>query len=228
MLLGARQFFERRGGGWQNPYVTDGLVAMWDGEWNAGGGKHSLNATTWANIIDDSDIMTPVGTSFSWGDKSCSITNCLFKNTNKPYIATISSSRVLTMEVVLNRTGGSVSFSQMLSMAVGAWLKFEGAGYGMGNIFYPKSLDYVNGTTSLLSISVTMDTILGYKDAVLKSTVSNASRFSQYLESMSIGGDSQTTSFVGQIFCCRLYSRALTAAEIAANYAIDKARFNLP
>jgi hypothetical protein len=28
--------------------------------------------------------------------------------------------------------------------------------------------------------------------------------------------------------CIRIYSRALTAAEIAANYAIDKARFNLP
>jgi hypothetical protein len=30
-------------------------------------------------------------------------------------------------------------------------------------------------------------------------------------------------------FCAvRLYSRALTADEIAANYAVDKARFNLP
>ena len=26
---------------WTNPYVTDGLVAMWDGEWNAGGGVRS-------------------------------------------------------------------------------------------------------------------------------------------------------------------------------------------
>ena len=22
---------------WTNPYVTDGLVAMWDAEWNVGG-----------------------------------------------------------------------------------------------------------------------------------------------------------------------------------------------
>ena len=27
-------------GGWENPYVKNGLVAMWDGEWNADGGKH--------------------------------------------------------------------------------------------------------------------------------------------------------------------------------------------
>jgi hypothetical protein len=31
-----------------------------------------------------------------------------------------------------------------------------------------------------------------------------------------------------RIYCTRIYSRALTSAEIAANYAIDKARFNLP
>lgn len=31
-----------------------------------------------------------------------------------------------------------------------------------------------------------------------------------------------------RVYAVRLYSRALAAAEIAANYAIDKARFNLP
>jgi hypothetical protein len=32
----------------------------------------------------------------------------------------------------------------------------------------------------------------------------------------------------GDYYSLRLYSRALTASEIAANYTIDKARFNLP
>ena len=36
-------------GGWRNPYVTDGLIAMWDGEWNAGPG-HSDPAT--GQIVD--------------------------------------------------------------------------------------------------------------------------------------------------------------------------------
>ena len=36
------------------------------------------------------------------------------------------------------------------------------------------------------------------------------------------------TSGTFKVHCIRLYSRALTADEIAANYAIDKARFNLP
>jgi len=36
------------------------------------------------------------------------------------------------------------------------------------------------------------------------------------------------TGVLGKIRFIRLYSRALTASEIAANYAIDKVRFNLP
>lgn len=31
-----------------------------------------------------------------------------------------------------------------------------------------------------------------------------------------------------RVYCCRIYNRTLTAAEIARNYNIDKARFNLP
>jgi len=37
-------------GGWQNPYVTDGLVAMWDGIWNAGPGVHDNSITDWVDL----------------------------------------------------------------------------------------------------------------------------------------------------------------------------------
>ena len=40
-------------------------------------------------------------------------------------------------------------------------------------------------------------------------------------------GNQKTYHTYGDIHCVRLYSRALSAAEIAANYAVDKARFNL-
>ena len=39
---------------------------------------------------------------------------------------------------------------------------------------------------------------------------------------------SNKNGFRGKVFNVRIYSRALTAEEIAYNYAIDKARFNLP
>ena len=35
-----------------NPYITDGLVAMFDGEWNIGFGKHSDTTEVWVNLVD--------------------------------------------------------------------------------------------------------------------------------------------------------------------------------
>ena len=42
MLVAARTGAWAKAGGWVNPYVTDGLVAMWDGEWNAGDGIRNV------------------------------------------------------------------------------------------------------------------------------------------------------------------------------------------
>lgn len=50
-LLGKNIFFwVQKAGGWTNPYVTDGLIAQYDGEWNAGGGIHNASAPTWKNL----------------------------------------------------------------------------------------------------------------------------------------------------------------------------------
>ncbi len=40
----------------ENPYITDGLVAMWDGEWNVGFGKHDSNTLVWKDLIGNNDI----------------------------------------------------------------------------------------------------------------------------------------------------------------------------
>ena len=57
MLLGARQFFERRGAPTPSvptarDYVQTGLIAMWDGIENAGGGVHDASATRWLMDLD--------------------------------------------------------------------------------------------------------------------------------------------------------------------------------
>ena len=52
MLIGMRNAMLAGSGGWKNPYVTDGLIAMWDGEWNAGPGKHDANAANWKDCVN--------------------------------------------------------------------------------------------------------------------------------------------------------------------------------
>lgn len=40
----------------ENPYITDGLIAMYDGEWNVGFGKHDSNTLIWKDLIGNNDI----------------------------------------------------------------------------------------------------------------------------------------------------------------------------
>lgn len=50
MMLGARTAAWAKSGGWINPYATDGLVAMWDGEWNVAGGVHDSSSRYWNDL----------------------------------------------------------------------------------------------------------------------------------------------------------------------------------
>lgn len=54
MMLGARtSAWAKSGGGVVNPYITDGLFAMWDGEWNGGViGEHISNANQFVDIVN--------------------------------------------------------------------------------------------------------------------------------------------------------------------------------
>ena len=84
MIIGAWGMWRKRG--WKNPYITDGLVAMWDCEWNAGGGVHDDTATTWVDLTGNGLDATIVDGVFS--DRGFSTT----RNPNKEVIgATIPS-----------------------------------------------------------------------------------------------------------------------------------------
>lgn len=48
---------------WHNPYIADGLVAMWDGEWNAAGGIHDASATTWVDLTGNHRPLAIIPTS---------------------------------------------------------------------------------------------------------------------------------------------------------------------
>ena len=52
---------------WVNPYITDGLIAMWAGEWNVGGGMHDANATVWTDLIGGNNAV--IQGAITFGDK---------------------------------------------------------------------------------------------------------------------------------------------------------------
>ena len=54
-MIAARQIFD------DNPYVTDGLVAMWDAEWNTGFLKHDPASIVWKDLVGSSDMTAAAG-----------------------------------------------------------------------------------------------------------------------------------------------------------------------
>lgn len=212
-------------------YVQDGLVAMWDGIENAGWGTHDSNAPI--NLIDGVRLRTSGTTSVS--------DNAFNTEASSWYIADVSgfkdalNNKSFTFESVLSNE--RISNNGIFSIGNrGLWI-YANRTYNVGT---------VNAMTTSFSIGIfpTYQTDGVYSVNVtgnsssLKAIVGGNEYSGGYgtLASIStdtcyIGGLNSITDLSSgkkSFRCIRLYSRALTAAEIAANYAVDKARFNLP
>ena len=53
---------------WENPYVTDGLVAFWDAEWNVGPGRHNNSTAVWKDLVGENN--GSLTGSLTWSDNS--------------------------------------------------------------------------------------------------------------------------------------------------------------
>lgn len=251
---GARQFFERRGApAWTNPYVTDGLVAMWDGEWNAGGGVHDASATVWKDLsgngYDGELVSAQLGTGYAWES------NAFVRyatNSNGMWTPIDISDRMLaaarsatfSVQIVTGAPVGSNSWtSQIFNLAqtfTQGWANGITAlrrnevngqcGFFSGLTYSSTESFYVNPYDAIASISLVLD---GSKIAFYNGTTLVGNKTVAITPDNTISGvfarlGSSSYAFRGRYMRYCIYSRALTASEIAANYAIDQARFNLP
>ena len=236
MMLGARTAAWAKagggGGGWTNPYVTDGLVAMWDGVWNAGGGIHDPNATVWKDLIGAHDFVLPAGISFG---EDCAL---FTKSAGKDQSWGFYKNEILTIEVCGKHTSTAVGFAFQFSEGTTgerlfAYLSTNNRGFQFMSggktmnrpafgIRWSVAATFITTTTSHSGQTETF-----YNG---QSSPMNTGTTGWGARKACIGyySNKDTYAFVGEICSVRLYSRAITSAEIAANYAIDKARFNLP
>ena len=234
MLINRRNALTAGGKLSAKSYVQDGLVAMWDGIENAGWGVHDAAATTWKDLVGNKILsLTSNG---SWGD------DCLVCNgqSRGAYGDNLTSDAPVAVEAVF-KTDASPS-SWRIIWHQSAWRSgntvarcfvFSNVYFILssvsGRIVSPPS-DFANPK----SISVKYDGMAAIDAHVNGSSVavspSNSSWFASdggYVFTLG-GGTSNTYAIACRIYSLRLYSRALTADEIAANCAVDKARFSLP
>ena len=246
MLIAARSGFTVKKK-WTNPYVTDGLVAMWDGEWNAGGGVHDPNSTVWKDLAGnyDCDLTTLIGTG-SIEIESKSVLKTGYINPSTTYDTEIDP-RYWTIEAAIDflskdtanvHSGvgsypvGIVNNDSLIDCGV-----FNSRTYQVRASFDPTRFRVSTGYIHRDTFSHVSD---GY--ATPNFNTNQRMYYGGSEVSTSHGGWAAGTTMPVQLkafgsgntqasfraYCTRVYNRALTADEIAANYAIDKARFNLP
>lgn len=231
MLIAMRNAMMAGGGLSAKSYVQDGLVAMWDGIENAGWGQHDASATTWKNLTGNGyDLTLTAGT--YWTDTGCATNSrssgrLAYRSANLTNVLTIEC--VFDMRSEVNNNQGRCLVKVRNSRSVMCLGLMAIRSRGEPSV----SMD----TTALVLISQFSASVVYaelaandniYFNGAKTDTISASGNWNLSTE-LSIGGNgSATTAIVGKCHSVRLYSRALTADEIAANYAVDKARFNLP
>jgi hypothetical protein len=212
-------------------YVQTGLVAMWDGIENAGWGTHDANATTWKDLINSRDLS--VINQATWENNGLAITQ---RVTNGIAYSSVyfSDSDIVSIEVGFDLSSdfpngqGRALFCNSNNRSV--------MGRGLNGI-RSRGAPSVSATRDLIgkftasviyASSASGDMI--YCDGVGRSTTEAGGNWGigNYIRIGCTSANVNQTAIIGKCYFVRIYSRALTADEIAHNYAIDKERFNLP
>lgn len=237
MVLGAREMWNAKGGYTAKSYVQDGLIAMWDGIENAGWGVHDDNVTNWVSLVGNY-------TATKRGNISYNANSVVFPQGAGNYFSTNTNfgrPSDYTFEICFKRTSDAALYSSLFSAVEGGGTGWQASSKDWftigkpGGGYYPNLIgtDFDIGTKKTLTgIASTIDgkmlvyvdkTLFDYRDDYV------GTRWGGYNFNIGVdAGDERSQNFVGNFYSIRVYSRALTAAEIAANYAVDAARFNLP
>ena len=218
---------------WRNPYITDGLVAMWDGIWNAGPGVHDSNITVWNNIIDGTHNMRLYNATVLSNGVS-------FSGSTSSYAQSVQSKSVLFSGIPQNP---SVPYYEIVMASRSSATNFRivhfpncAVSCGRYNSYWLFNNQNCSGTGKITCLYKACQTLSVMGTSIRMDGTSVTRRADNWWYSagtqLVLGQDidgrgSRKNPWDGTLYCLRLYSRKLTAEEVAANHATDRARFNL-
>ena len=222
--------------------MQDGLISMWDGIENVGWGQHEDNPDVFVDLVG-SDSIGKYGSSVSsvyptWfsANALCARTYLNGSKSASLYDALINGN--VTIELVATRestTSNTVGFPNFVA---NNWINYAGF-VGLRLLVYNRgAAQYVDGFPDAGSYSFAVTLIVDgngvmsiYRNGKLFATVNPGTASTPSNGNFMIGQNlnlvNNSNYFALLTHSVRIYGRALTAAEIAANYAVDKARFNL-
>jgi len=210
-----------------NPYVTSGLVAMWDAEWNAGFGVHDPDSPVWLDLVGNNNmVLNPASV---WNDQYL-----LNPANTKGAIAQRWADDAVTIEVVMRIKG----FYKYYNTVFVVYNKFNDAVFrGIGKRFEHLTNGVKQGfyqvpftRTSVFQASFFMDKeTWGNNISFIDNEMMSSTRIT--VATHTIDEDAvyiNAGSYDVEYYTIRLYSRELTDAERSLNYETDRLRFNLP
>lgn len=225
-------------------YVERGLVHMWDGIDSAGKGTHATTAGRWKDLVGGVDLVkggsgniVVLADGFRWAK----LQHTYMQSESRFYGYDTSG---YTMEVVARANAFVSGANDMMSFQYDSgatgWNLFyfnnyAPAGYKPGN---SEGLRYVcfpsGGSVTTYSRSCNPTTAGGRVDYINGASTYTDASAGATTEGVYLSvGALRPTFMTGRnsgnfdMLSIRIYNRALTAAEIAANYAIDTERFGL-
>ena len=207
-------------------YVQDGLIALYDGIENAGAGRHSDSATIWKDLVGSSDLILYGGNAVPhWGD------DC--------YDFSLGTQR---FEMDASNVASMITTEFCSHITTAGCLIHNGntncIDYGSSLITYTLNNNSTKSPKHTFGLKSTY--CMDYQNRVLyqnnvQQELGTYSRMTSYSGNTKyllgcrsfLDANDRRNNVKGQLYCLRIYSRVLTAEEIAHNYAIDQQRFGL-
>lgn len=238
--IGARKMMNTA---WINPYVKDGLVAMWDGVWNMGrGAEHDLSSRLWLDHISRRPfILMGPSTSFTSVGISVDMVGANMANDlvgNLP--GDLNQYGWRFSEIVFTKSS-SISSNTPYVLTLGVrttWLNITGNGVGVtaesNKSFVAPGLDL--SSTHFLSVAADygdMTSHIGsavWVNGIAADHTGPNDGWGYTRRAICTAGANYNSGgypFIGTFHSIRLYNRVLTQNEIDANYAVDVQRFGL-
>ena len=215
-------------------YKTDGLIACWDAIDNQGTGTHDATATTWVDLIGGVEFAL---TGATWKDFSLSLSGSSSGGTaiGATFLNYTADDQVRTVEIVA-KFPGAPSASQLLLMGTSSSTigigRLSGASGEMIAVCGSNSKTLktcpINAVTTISYgySSGVPQYDHAYHDATAAEQTANGNNWGSSDSNVYLGKRSSGNSFKGEIYAIRVYDCLLTAEQVAANRAVDVARFD--
>jgi hypothetical protein len=211
-------------------YIQDGLVALVDGIENAGWGEHT-DELKYVNLVTGEQFSFENSNNVLWGSDCLKILES--GNLASGLLTGISFS-ASKLGISTNAKNYTIECAIRAYDAEYPLISFDG---GFGRTLGTASTDNFQGVVTSAYLSDTNTLQWGVNGDIRSKTDSGVQQVKFngfYWNNREVYSSGRfrfgfTYSYVckSDLHCARVYSRALTAEEIAYNYNIDKARFNI-